>query len=43
MVNFGVKLKLCALEKTYSLTMVSCERPWNDLGGSSHNLEPCTG
>jgi hypothetical protein len=25
--NFGVRLELCALERTYSPTMASCERP----------------
>jgi hypothetical protein len=25
--NFGVKLELCALERTYSPIMASCERP----------------
>ncbi len=25
--TFNLKLKLCALEKTYSPTMASCERP----------------
>jgi len=39
----GLKLKLCAHEKTYSLTVASCERPYNDLGGPFRDLEPCIG
>jgi hypothetical protein len=36
-----VWLKLCALEKTYSSTMASCERPHNNLRGPSRDPKPC--
>jgi hypothetical protein len=40
--NSSVRLELCGLERTYSPTMASCERPWNDLGGPSGDPERCT-
>jgi hypothetical protein len=41
-VNSNVKLELCALERTYSRTMALCERPYNNLRGSSCDPEPYT-
>jgi hypothetical protein len=43
MTNSGVRLELCAQERTYFPTMALCERPYNDIGGPSRDFEPCAG